>query len=113
MNQFVCFKLGTSSYSQFGKGEFEVTKIDDKMVSLTSNRDGIKSSITVPLNEIEGLKIPCKMCGISTHRTGTKRCDNCWEVETRIRNMNHTVLLNILHTRFSHVYLHNHDASAK
>jgi hypothetical protein len=32
--------------------------------------------------EIE--KVPCEICGTETQYTGTKRCDNCWEVETRI-----------------------------
>lgn len=28
--------------------------------------------------------IPCELCGTPTHFTGTKRCDRCWELETRI-----------------------------
>lgn len=28
---------------------------------------------------------PCGLCGKPTLMTGTKRCDNCWEMEGRIR----------------------------
>lgn len=28
--------------------------------------------------------VPCKLCGIATLHTGTKRCDSCWELEHRI-----------------------------
>ena len=28
--------------------------------------------------------VPCELCGISTMMTKTKRCDACWELETRI-----------------------------
>ncbi len=29
--------------------------------------------------------IPCKLCGKPTYMLGTKRCDRCWELETRVR----------------------------
>ena len=29
-------------------------------------------------------KVPCEICGTPTLMTGTKRCNNCWEVEHRI-----------------------------
>ncbi len=28
--------------------------------------------------------IPCRLCGQPTHMLGTKLCDGCWELETRI-----------------------------
>ena len=28
--------------------------------------------------------IPCEICGKATSFTGTKRCNNCWEVEGRL-----------------------------
>lgn len=30
--------------------------------------------------------VPCGLCGTPTPMTGTKRCDSCWEIETRISN---------------------------
>jgi ribosomal protein L37E len=27
---------------------------------------------------------PCELCGKPTFMTGTKRCDACWELETRV-----------------------------
>lgn len=27
---------------------------------------------------------PCELCGRDTRMTGTRRCDGCWELETRI-----------------------------
>ena len=29
---------------------------------------------------------PCELCGDRTSMTGTKRCDRCWELETRIQS---------------------------
>lgn len=29
--------------------------------------------------------VPCKYCGVATHMVGTKLCDRCWELESRIR----------------------------
>lgn len=29
--------------------------------------------------------VPCGICGVPTRMLGTKRCDRCWELETRIR----------------------------
>ena len=28
--------------------------------------------------------VPCGLCGTPTPMTGTKRCDRCWELESRI-----------------------------
>lgn len=28
--------------------------------------------------------VPCEVCGATTTFTGTKRCNNCWEVEGRL-----------------------------
>lgn len=29
--------------------------------------------------------VPCGLCGKPTRMTGTKRCDGCWELESRIQ----------------------------
>ena len=29
--------------------------------------------------------VPCELCGTATPMLGTKRCDRCWELETRIK----------------------------
>lgn len=29
---------------------------------------------------------PCELCGNPTTMTNTKRCDRCWELETRIQS---------------------------
>ena len=29
--------------------------------------------------------IPCRICGDKTYMLGTKLCDRCWELDTRIR----------------------------
>lgn len=29
--------------------------------------------------------IPCELCGTPTQMTNTKRCDSCWELESRIQ----------------------------
>jgi len=31
-------------------------------------------------------RVPCGICGTPTRMLGTKRCDPCWELETRIRH---------------------------
>jgi len=31
-------------------------------------------------------RIPCKWCGTPTQMLGTKMCDGCWELETRIQS---------------------------
>lgn len=31
-------------------------------------------------------EVPCELCGDSTSMTATKRCNRCWELETRIQN---------------------------
>lgn len=41
-------------------------------------------------------KVPCKFCGDLTIHTGTERCDNCWEVAHRVRDMPVAVLVKIL-----------------
>lgn len=28
--------------------------------------------------------VPCEICGKETDFTGTRRCNNCWELEMRI-----------------------------
>lgn len=28
--------------------------------------------------------VPCELCGVQTRMIGTKRCDQCWELERRI-----------------------------
>jgi hypothetical protein len=30
--------------------------------------------------------VPCGICGTATFMTGTKRCDSCWELESRIQS---------------------------
>jgi hypothetical protein len=30
--------------------------------------------------------VPCKTCGKPTAMTGTKLCDGCWEVESRLES---------------------------
>lgn len=32
------------------------------------------------------MKVACETCGETTHYEGTKRCNNCWEVERRIES---------------------------
>jgi len=31
------------------------------------------------------LYVDCEICGLKTQMTATKRCDRCWELETRIK----------------------------
>lgn len=43
-----------------------------------------------PLNDPRGLHklgpiVACGLCGTATLHTGTKRCDRCWELESRIQ----------------------------
>ena len=50
------------------------------MVSVTqvkNNRVFMPGRIIIP-------KIPCKTCGDPTPMLGTKLCDGCWEVESRL-----------------------------
>ena len=35
--------------------------------------------------ENEERTIPCELCGSPTRMLGTKRCDRCWELETRTK----------------------------
>ena len=30
--------------------------------------------------------VPCGLCSKPTHMTGTRRCDGCWELESRIHH---------------------------
>ena len=30
--------------------------------------------------------IPCRTCSESTHNTGTRQCNRCWEVESRLED---------------------------
>ncbi len=32
----------------------------------------------------EAATVPCETCSTPTRMTGTKRCNNCWEVESRM-----------------------------
>jgi len=41
-------------------------------------------------------KVPCKYCGAATPMTGTRQCDNCYEVACRVRHMPEAVLAKIL-----------------
>jgi len=36
------------------------------------------------LNTLGIRHVPCETCGVPTDKTGTKRCDGCWEVEHRL-----------------------------
>lgn len=36
-------------------------------------------------NKHDSETVPCELCGRPTRMQGTKRCDGCWELETRIR----------------------------
>lgn len=38
-----------------------------------------------PRDEFGEPMVPCRLCGVPTAMTGTKLCDGCWELETRIR----------------------------
>jgi hypothetical protein len=46
--------------------------------------------------------VPCKYCEEPTEMLGTKQCDNCWEVATRIGGLTTQTLLRILHTTRPH-----------
>lgn len=49
-------------------------------------------------------KIPCRLCKKPTSFLGTKLCNRCWELETRIRNdpeLALKILEDILSKRFS------------
>ena len=35
---------------------------------------------------LETDEVPCDLCGRPTRMKGTKRCDRCWELETRIQH---------------------------
>lgn len=42
--------------------------------------------VAAPIKSAEPETCPCGLCGMPTRMTGTKRCDNCWEMEGRIRS---------------------------
>ncbi len=117
MNKYVTLKPGTVSHNTYQDQIFLVSKWDDEYITLHYENLGSVATITVPVHDalIYSHKkhntkpdiCSCEICEAPTTMTGTKRCNNCWEIETRIRNMDHEILLKILHTRFSHVYLHN------
>ena len=44
---------------------------------------------------IEGT-VPCKFCARQTRSMGTKVCDACWELETRLQREDPTVVRRIL-----------------
>jgi hypothetical protein len=37
-------------------------------------------------DEFDRELVECQICGRDTPMTGTKRCDRCWELETRIES---------------------------
>ena len=37
------------------------------------------------LRKPEPETVPCGLCGTPTPMTGTRRCDRCWELESRIK----------------------------
>lgn len=37
-------------------------------------------------NDITRSYMPCRMCGDPTPMLGTKLCNGCWEVESRLRS---------------------------
>jgi len=41
--------------------------------------------------------VPCELCGEPTPMMGTKRCDRCFELESRLRNAPAKLIENILH----------------
>lgn len=41
-------------------------------------------------------EIPCKICKKPTKMAGTGLCNNCWEVESRVRDMDMHQLFKIL-----------------
>jgi len=45
--------------------------------------DEPSESVDCPF-ETKHENVPCETCGKPTRYTGTKRCDNCWEVERRL-----------------------------
>jgi hypothetical protein len=44
------------------------------------------NSSGVRLDEFQRPVVSCELCGKDTAMTSTKRCDGCWELETRIEN---------------------------
>lgn len=37
-----------------------------------------------PASALSTPTVPCTTCGTPTEMTGTKKCNRCWEVETRL-----------------------------
>jgi len=45
----------------------------------------------------EGTKtVPCKWCDTPTPMLGTKECDGCWELRTRLVQSKQTILVSML-----------------
>lgn len=44
----------------------------------------------------DGQSVPCKYCGKPTPMLGTKLCDSCWELASRIGRAKRDVLDNII-----------------
>lgn len=45
----------------------------------------------------ENKGVPCRICGEETLMLGTKLCDRCWEIETRVQ-MDPAIAIHVLHT---------------
>ena len=46
--------------------------------------EDIKKTRAAQLNASGIAHVPCATCGMPTPQTHTKRCDGCWEVESRL-----------------------------
>jgi len=49
-----------------------------------SQWDSLKRRRADELDRLGVAHTPCVTCGIPTEKTGTQRCDGCWEVEHRL-----------------------------
>lgn len=76
----VCVKDGTVYCCD---GRVEIIADKDTAICLLSE---VTAKYTV---------VPCELCGTPTYKTGTKRCDPCYELEWRIIN-NPVVALKVL-----------------
>lgn len=51
-----------------------------------SSGSNLNKEVNGIMDNIEEVKkIPCRLCGQDTPMLGTKLCDGCWELETRIK----------------------------
>lgn len=50
------------------------------------NTDVVETRNGKRFNNLGMEVIDCGLCGRPTTMTGTKRCDRCWELETRIKD---------------------------